>query len=97
MNGGESKPKDRKRLARVVEEARKVRHLWPDKAIDEGFSPFPMEVWAIVRYLEKQEARKRRREERWAALTEWEKKWELERQWDEHVRECWGCVGCGGG
>ena len=53
MNGGESKPKDRKRLARVVEEARKVRHLWPDKAIDEGFSPFPMEVWAIVRVRER--------------------------------------------
>ncbi len=49
MNGGESKPKDRKRLARAVKAARKVRHLWSDKAIDEGWSPFPMEVWAIVR------------------------------------------------
>ena len=48
MNGGESKPKDRKHLHKQVDEALKEVHKWSQKHIDEGFTPFPFHVWQLA-------------------------------------------------
>ena len=48
MNGGESKPKDRKHLHKQVDAALKEVHKWSQKHIDEGFTPFSFHVWQLA-------------------------------------------------